>query len=726
MQTVKQDPLLLAGGGGNKGVVEKPNTIRSRDYLRVIMLVGEGSVVGPPSGDVFKSFYIDDTPIKNGDGVFNYQQGDVQYTTGTQNQLPLSGFTAIESDHEVQTEVSNSKGAVVRQFSGTIDSVRIRLAAPEWRYVDSDGYIFESTIDYSIFVSTNFGPFIQALNVVRTEKSAGFYAWNHEISLSGGTATWQVKIVRNSPDNPLTGPGNKNKFYWQSYTEIKSSRLRYPNSSLVALSVTAEYFKNSPKVSLLWQGKNDLRIPSNYSPVTRTYTGIWDGTWSIGYTNNPAWVYYDLLTSERYGVGRYIKASAIDKWGLYKIAKYCDELVDDGKTGLEPRFTCNVYIRSQQDAFKLINNLTSVFRGMSYWSGGQVYVTQDAPSTADPRLYTEANVVCEFDEQGKMTSAPFNYKSTDLAARHTAAIVSWIDMNDYGKIKLESYLDDKNILKYGYRPTEVEAFGCTSAGQAKRIAKWILATEQLEKETVSFRVGAEGALIRPGEIVKIADSTRLRKRIGGRVLSATASSMTLDAPVELLAGRTYYLYIVNDFGTQVLLYTFTPTIASSTNIIAYGSNLLDIPNPGTIWILSGDVVPQLFRVFTIAESDGIFEVSATAHDPSKYAICDNTGILNIANPVRPFPAIPDSPGIIKVEIQPKFVSLFWEPATSFGIKEYRVEYKSDGITWIWADTTSYNSLDIVLTPDTYLVRVAAIDMLDRYSPWVESASFVVS
>jgi predicted phage tail protein len=727
------DPILLAGGGGGGGT-EAPNTLRSRDYLKVMMLVCEGSVVGPPSGDILKDFYVDDTPIKNPDGNFNFTAGDVQYTQGTQNQLPIPGFGTIEADNQVEVEIPNSR-PVVRQFTNSLDSVRIRLVAPEFRKIESNGDVNPTSVEYKIELSTNFGAFITIIQRTETGKSAGFYAWNHVIPLPGGTATWQIRISRLTANPPLTGTGDKNKIFWQSYTSIRSSRLRYPNSSLVALSVSAEYFKQSPKVAVMWQGKNDLRIPSNYNPVTRAYTGIWDGTFSIGYTNNPAWIYYDLITSERYGIGRYIKAANVDKWSLYKIAKYCDELVDDGKLGLEPRFTCNVYIRSQEDAFKVINNLSSVFRGMSYWAAGQIFVVQDAPGnvtavsnstdTNGPRIYTEANTVCEYNESGKMTSAPFNYKSTDLAVRHTAAIVSWIDPNDYGKNKLESVLDDANILKYGYRPTELEAYGCTSAGQAKRTAKWVLATEQFEKETVSFRVGAEGALIRPGEIIKIADSTRLRKRIGGRVLSATANNITFDAPVELLAGQAYNLSIVTDLGIQQLIYSFTPSVASSTNIINYNLPLTVVPDPGTIWMLAGDIVPQLFRVLAISEAEGIFTVTCTAHAPSKYAIADNTGTLNIATPVRPFPTIPDAPGVVRVEIRPQFVTVVWEPATSFGIKEYRVEYQLNGGLWVWADSTSYNDLDIALPAGNYLVRVRSVDMLDRYSNYVMSGGFTV-
>ena len=725
VRSIPLEPIVLAGGGGGRdGGTEAPNTLRSRDYLRVLMLVCEGSVVGPPSGDVLKDFYIDDTPIKNPDGVFNFTAGDVGYTTGTQNQAPLSGFGSIEADIDVQAEVSASRGAVVRQFYGNLDSVRIRLVAPEFRRIESNGDVNPSPVELKIELSTNFGAFITVVSETRYGKSAGFYAWNYVIPLPGGTATWQIKITRLTPDQPLTGTGDKNKFYWQSYTQIRTSRLRYPNSSLVSLSVSAEYFKQSPRVGLRWQGKNDMRIPSNYNPITRIYTGIWDGSWSIGYTNNPAWIYYDLVTAQRYGVGRYIKASAIDKWSLYKIAKYCDELVDDGKTGLEPRFTCNVYIRSAEDAYKVINNLSSIFRGMSYWSGGQVYCTQDAPGTDQPRIYTESNVVCEYDESGKMTSAPFNYRSTDLAVRHTAAIVSWIDPNDYGKIKLESVLD-VNILKYGYRPTELEAYGCTSAGQAKRTAKWVLATEQLEKETVSFRVGAEGCLIRPGEIVKIADATRLRKRIGGRVISATSANITLDATVELLAGQTYYLYVVNNIGVQILVNTFTPSVASSGNVIDYVTTASVIPDPGTVWMLAGDIVPQLFRVLAISESEGMFSVTCTAHAPSKYAIADSTGALNIAAPVRPFPATPDAPGVVRTEVRPQFVTVVWEPATSFGIKEYRVEYQLNGGLWVWADSTSYNDLDLYLPAGNYVARVRSVDMLDRYSAYVMSGVFAV-
>ena len=307
--------------------------------------------------------------------------------------------------------------------------------------------------------------------------------------------------------------------------------MRYPYSALLGIRINADQFQAVPTVGARLRGIR-VRVPNNYNTGDRSYSGFWNGGLQAPvWTNNPVWIYYDLLTNERYGCGRFLDASQIDLYSLYAISQYCDQLVSDGNGGVEPRFTCNCYIQNRDDAYSVLNGLASVFRGILYWSEGLIVASQDRP--ADPvRIYTEANVIQEVDDQGNITKPPFTYSGTARRARHTVAIVSYSDPPDFYKAKVEYVEDRAGIERYGYRETEIMAFGCASRGQAQRVGRWTLLTEQVETETVTFSVATEGLLVRPGEIIKIADPLKAGQRIGGRILSVSGNTATLDSAIS--------------------------------------------------------------------------------------------------------------------------------------------------------------------------------------------------
>lgn len=420
-----------------------------------------------------------------------------------------------------------------------------------------------------------------------------------------GTGPWDIRVRRITEDGKKANI--RNDLWWDSLAEIVESKLSYPNSAIIGAKVDAEQFSDIPSRGYEVFGIK-CQIPSNYDPLARTYTGVWNGSFKVAWTNNPAWIYYDLLTNKRYGLGQYVDAAAVDKWNLYEIARYCDEMVPSGYGYSEPRFTCNTFIQTREEARRLITNLASVFRGMTYWSSGMVTAVADMP--AEPvAIFTNANVV----------DGEFTYTSSSRGVRHTVALVTWNDPEDRYRQKVEYVEDRTGISKYGVNQTEVVAFGCTSRGQAHRLGKWILWTELVETDMVAFKTGLEGVTVFPGAVIKVADTLRSGDRIGGRSLHASAISLTLDAPIELIAGQTYEVSVVLPSGKVE-----TRAVSSQpgeTRVIDVVTPFSEIPQKHSMWVMaSTKVVPQLFRVLSVSEAaDSQVEVTALRYNPKKYA-----------------------------------------------------------------------------------------------------------
>lgn len=382
----------------------------------------------------------------------------------------------------------------------------------------------------------------------------------------------------------------------------------YPNSATFGFSIDAAQFASIPRRAYHLRGRR-IKVPTNYDPATRAYTGVWDGTFKIAYTNNPAWVYYDLLTHRRYGLGKRMPPEHIDKWSLYQIGRYCDELVPDGFGGQEPRMVCNLYLQTRQDAWRVLDQLASVFRGIVFWSAGQVTAVQDRPS--DPvLLYTNANVI----------DGLFTYSGASRRVRHTVALVTWNDPADFSRQKVLYVADEEGIRKYGVIPTEVVAVGATTQGQARRFGRAILISEQTQTDVVSFMVGMDGALARPGQVVKIADSQRAGVRLAGRLMAASLDGITLDAPVTLVEGQSYTLTLLGEAGT--VIERPVTTAAGSTQTITVSPAFDSEPAVATVWALGSDAVePALYRVISVSEPSDPwkFQITALRHNPDKYA-----------------------------------------------------------------------------------------------------------
>lgn len=623
--------------------------LKAYEKVEMLLMLSEGEIEGPYTGDLSKDIFFDKTPIRNPNGSLNFKGISAGIRTGTQSQTYVAGFDIVSNEVNVGINILNS-APVVRNSVNPCDRFTVKLAFPSGlTKSNSDGKQEDTSVQYKIELAVNGGPFVEKVTNTVNGQSDGYFPVAHTFA-TNGSPPYLIKVTRLTRDNTIsTNPTSSERITddlaWISYTEINDVKLRYPNTALLGLRVDAEQFRRGlPNVLVRLKGIK-LQIPTNYNPITRTYTGVWNGAFKQEYSNNPAWVLYDLIVEKRYGLGNYIDANRIDKWGLYAVAKYCDGLVPDGLGGYEPRFVCNVFITTQEEAFRLLNNLISVFRGMSYYAGGMVAFAFDAPNNTSPmRLYSDANVVTEFDDNGTMTRPPFAYKSTDIAARHTVAFSTYADFKNYDEPTPVLVEELQSIERYGYRPIEFTSFGCSSAGQAQRLCKWLLITELLEQEVVTFDVGLEGLVVIPGEIIKIADFGRAKQRFAGRIKSGGINSVEIDDPVTLIVGKTYQLSVLlpideialdengNSY-TKSVLREFIRTVINPpgvTTILNITPALPGNPTSETMWMLSGDVEPKLFRVLSIGESSaGRYSITATAHDPSKYGYADTPGNLNV-------------------------------------------------------------------------------------------------
>lgn len=506
------------GSGGSRSPVEDPDSLRSRSFARIIDLLSEGEIEGLVTpADPLKSVYLDRTKVQNDDGSYNFTGVTLATRNGTQAQTFISGFPSVEAEVAVGVQVEQATPVVRSITSAAYDSARVTISIPQLSKINTNnGDTTGSQVRIKIEVQANGGSYVEQVDDTIKGKTTTKYQKSYLVKLTG-SAPWNIRVTRVTDDS--TSSTLQNQTWWESFTQISSSKLSYPNSALAAMVIDSQQFSNIPVRGYDIKGLR-VRVPSNATvraDGSLTYSGSWDGTFIIRWTSNPAWCFYDMLTSERYGLGQYISDGQIDKWALYAIGRYCDDLVDDGFGGTEPRFSCHLYMQQRAEAFKVMQDLASIFRGMVYWAGGLVTAVQDSPS--DPvALFTDANVVSA-DESGNPIPA-FTYQGSSLKTRHTVALVSWNDPEDFYTLKPEYVEDADGIARYGVVQTNVVAVGCTSRGQAHRVGKWLLYSESNETETITFKAGVDASLVRPGQIIQVADRNRAGARRGGRIVSA--------------------------------------------------------------------------------------------------------------------------------------------------------------------------------------------------------------
>ncbi|MCC7413309.1 MAG: host specificity protein J [Gammaproteobacteria bacterium] len=535
-------------------------------------------------------------------------------------------------------------------------------------------------------------------------KTMSRYQRAYRIALAG-SPPWDVRVRRITADS--TQANLVDKTYFDSYTELVDAKLRYPMSAVIGLELDATQFRAVPQrgyeMRLL-----QVEVPSNYDPAKRVYTGTWDGTFQIAWSDNPAWCLRDLIINERYGLGEFIDADAVDKWALYVVAQYCDELVPDGFGGQEPRFTCNLYLQSRQEAYQVLQDMTSIFRGMMYWSAGALTAVHDAP--ADPiAQYTPANVI----------GGIFRYEGSARTARHTVALVGWNDPDDGYRRHVEYVEDETGIARYGIVETEVLAVGCTSRGQAHRLGKMILHAERVETETVSFRTGLDGAFVYPGAIIQTQDPARAGLRLGGRLVAATTTELTLDAAVTIETAKFYTVSVMLPDGT--LAERDVTNSPGSTSVLTLASALPQVPQVHAIWVLAiSDLVPETWRVVAVIEPElGQYEITALAYDAARYAAVEQdivlepapTSILSVTPPAPPGGlTVTESLYLVTVAVVGNRATLSWQ--ASAGALRYRPAWRPAGGQWQRLPDTDEMSVDVDgLQPGMHEFRVTAVNAL---------------
>jgi len=705
--------ILGAGGGSEKPrqPVETPDSLRSISYARYLDLISEGEIRGLVDG--YKSIYLNGTPLQNSDGGFNFQNVTVETRSGTQDQDYIAGFPSVENEVGVEVEL-RSETPVVRSINGSdLSAIRVRLAVPALQKQDTtNGDTVGYSISYAIDLSTDGGAYTTVVSSAFTGKTTTQYERSHRIDLPAGS-NWQVRIRRLTPNANSATIADTTRVL--SITEIIDAKLRYPNSALIAVAYDARTFQNMPDRAYDIYGRI-IRVPANYDPETRSYAttgpgttnGIWNGTFKSAWTDNPAWVFYDIVTNDRFGLGNHIPAAWVDAWNLYQIAQYCDELVSDGFGGQEPRFTCNVYMQTRSEAYKVLQDLAAVFRGVTYYATGQMIASADMPKQVSVG-YTNADVV-----DGK-----FSYEGSARKVRHSVALVSWSDQSDMGKQKVERVEYRPGLMRYGIQETEVTAIGCTSRGQAQRIGNHILISENLETETISFKTGLSGVLVSPGDVFNVSNRNRAGKRMGGRISAFTDNSVTLDqVPVDVEIGDTIKVML----STGRIESRTIQGIAGKVVTVTVDWSA-DPAKQGVFIVEQTTLVAETFRCISVADNeDGTYGITGLAYRGDKFAYIDDGTRLE-APPISVIPPSVQAPptnvtlssfSVIDQANARTDLTISWEaPPNAI---EYNVEWRRDDMDWVRIPNVSTTSVDVRgIYTGSYLARVRAINALGAMS-----------
>lgn len=585
-----------SGGGGGRTPIEAPESGRSKERVKIVEILSEGEIGGLVDG--LKSVFLDNTPVQASDGSYNFSNVEMEGRLGTQDQGVIPEFNAVEKEVAVGVEVKKTTPITRTVTDGSVNRIRMKLGVQTLFEQNDQGDTNPTTVYLKITVGTREIPF------TFNGKHSNPYSRAIEISdLPAVPFTIKVeRITADSKSNRLA-----NKTVWASYTEIIDSQFAYPNTAYAGVKFDSEYFSGIPTRTYEIYGIK-VRVPSNYDPVARTYSGLWDGSFKIAYTNNPAWVLMDIVTNKRYGLGDRLGEFSVDKWALYQISQYCDQKIPDGFGGVEPRFTCNLWITEQRSAYDVLSDLCSIFRAIPVWNGTELTFIMDRPS--DPVwTYTNANVV----------GGEFSRQYSAMKARHNAIQVEYKDASNAYTNTIEYVSDDEAIRKFGLNLKKVTAYGCTSRGQAFRTGKWLLETERLETETVTFTVGSEGLMNIPGDIIRVTDNHYAGANIGGRVVAINGRTVTLDREITL-SGNSYLSFInANAKHSNIKI------SAATGRVVTLDSVPTGLTVNGIWSLTTAKITSRLYRCMTITENsdEGTYTIVALQHEPQKEAIVDN-------------------------------------------------------------------------------------------------------
>jgi predicted phage tail protein len=713
------EQVILQGhkGGDSKAhtPVEEKNTLLSKSYAKLLLAIGEGEFAGTPTAE---NIFLDGTPLKSAGGLDNFGGVKWDYRSGRSDQTYITGLPDISNEFAVNLALTDATPWTRLISTQQIDAVRITLAWPAVYEQKDNGDVVGYNIEYAIDVSTNGGAYAeQGKWSTNSQKTTVEYNRTHRINLPKPGTSWTVRVRRLTPNK------NNGKFgdimSVKSVAEVIDAKLRYPNTALLFLEFDAEAFGGSsiPKVSIKTKGRL-IQVPSNYDPDTRVYSGVWNGTFKWAWTNNPAWVFYDLVINERFGLGARIKPDMVDKWTLYQVSQYCDVMVSNGKGGQEPRYTCNIYIQSRKEAWQVLRDIVSIFNGMLHWSGTQIVATADMPVAVNTlRTYSRSNVV-----EGK-----FIYGSTSEKTIATTALVSFDDPDNHFETAVEAVNDLNLVQRYKtWNQAEIAAMGVTSRGQAQRKGKYTMLTNSLNR-MVTFKLGLEGYLPRPGEVVGVADQVLAGSNFSGRISAATIKTVTCDRVPNVVAGDI--LYVNKPDGTTGEGRTVQSV---SGKVITVTANYSAIPTVELGWYVEKTTLKsQLYRItkVTWSDNDAKFEVTGVQYEDSKYAAVDSGARLE-SRPITTIPAggqaAPTGLTIssftyIEQTMAVTTLSVKWTPAV--GAMNYEGQWRKDGGDWNNVGLTASTGFDVKgIYSGAYQARVRAINALGTKSVWVESTN----
>ncbi len=695
------------GSSKPKSPVEASDSLRSTNLAKLLIAVGEGEFDGIPTD---YDIYLDNTPIRDASGNYNFPNVKWDWRPGSVDQTYIPGIPSVENETSLNIEL-RSDAAWVRSISNTqLSAVRMRLAWPALQRADDEGNIGGYRIEYAIDVATDGGAYQQVLVDAVDGKTTTRYERSRRIDLPEATTGWQIRVRRLTPNQ------NSNKIadtmLVAGYTEVIDAKLRYPNTALLYIEFDAEQFTNIPAVTVKCKARRWM-VPSNYDPVQRTYTGTWDGSMKSAWTNNAAWITYGICTEDRFGLGKRIKPFMVDKWELYRIAQYCDQLVPNGLGGTEPRFLCDMNLQGKADAWSLLRDISAIYRGMTYWAQGQLVMQADMPRAQDiDYVFTRSNVI-----DGK-----FSYGSASAKTRYTRALVSYDNPANNYDTDVIPFADLDLQRRYGDRPTELSAIGCTRASEAQRRGKWAILSNNQDR-TVSFKTGMEGVIPLPGHIIPVADSLLAGREVGGRISKAAGRVIKLDRDTQAKAGDRL---IINLPGGRAEGRTVQSVNGRAVTVtVAYS----EPPIAQLQWALDADdLAIPLYRVLRSKRTtEGDFEISALQFEPSKFAYID-TGARLEERPISVIPiTVVPAPASVALASTSSVVqglavatmTISW-PAVD-GAVGYDVEWRKDSGNWIKVQRTGMTNVDVVgIYAGAYVARVRAVSAYDISSQWRNS------
>ncbi|AJE92273.1 TipJ family phage tail tip protein [Klebsiella variicola] len=696
------------GGSKQRTPTEQPDDLQSVAKAKILLALGEGEFAGGLTG---KDIYLDGTPLENADGSQNFSGVSWEFRPGTQAQTYIQGIPGTENEISVGTEVS-SKTAWTHTFTNTqLSAVRVRLKWPSLMKQEDDGDVVGNTVKYAIDLQTDGGAWQTVLETAVTGKTTSGYERSHRIDLPHAGSTWTLRLRKISPDANSVKTGDVMTL--QSYTEVIDAKLRYPNTALLYIEFDSSQFNGSiPQISCEPRGRV-IRVPDNYNPETREYTGVWTGGFKWAWTDNPAWIYYDIVTADRFGLGNRLSSANISKWTLYQIAQYCDQLVPDGRggDGMEPRYTCNVYVQERNDAYTVLRDFAAIFRGMTCWNGEQIVVQADMPRDVD-FTYTRANIV------GKP-----RYSSSSSQVRYTNALVSWSDPDNAYADAMEPAFIPELVSRYSFNQLEMTAIGCTRQSEAHRKGLWGILTNNKDR-VVEFDVGLDGRIPQPGYIIALADELLAGRVNGGRISAVNGRVITLDRDVDAKPGDRLQLNLPSGISQSR-----TIQAVNGRRQITVTTAYSETPERECVWAVeSDDLFLQQYRVTGVKEnSDATLTITGVAHDPDKFPRID-TGAIIDQRPVSVLPAGNQSPpddivitsrSVVNQGISVETMQVNWSAVN--GAIAYEAQWRRNDGNWINVPRSSTTSFEVSgIYAGRYLVRVRAINAAEISSGWAYS------